>query len=301
VLAFTPLKPGGLSAVSLPQRRASVRRQAITARAVCNSACLGQNMAAPVFNTLGGFIPQSFKEDNAELFLYFGSHPAATSALFLGCSCLFFLTLVNVVSKDPDAVKPQNKREVLAYLTRPPSDYTGDEAFNVFLVVFHGYCFYDAFNVSYAKKYMQLVRRDYSINPHGRPYNKYYNNFHFANQARGLRGLFGLRLPPSARCVRHDPNCVEAARRRARRRHKEEAAGVGSLRRWKANRPRQTEAPRGFPQQGCAQRVERERERASCMRFLLAAATLVCFETKVNKSMVKSSSYSPHKYKIAPL
>lgn len=129
------------------QQGSAYRRIEMRSGMKCDSACLGQNMAAPVFNTLGSFIPQQFKDDNADLFAYFDAHPAATSALFLGCSLIFFLTLVNVISKpDPDAPKISTKEELAAYLTRPPSDYTGDEAFNVFLVVFHGYCFYDAFN-----------------------------------------------------------------------------------------------------------------------------------------------------------
>lgn len=104
-------------------------------------------MAAPVFRTLGSFIPQSFREDNTGLFAYFDVHPAATSALFLGCSLIFFLTLVNVISKpDPNAPTINTSEELVQYLKRPPWDYTGDESFNVFLVVFHGYCFYDAFN-----------------------------------------------------------------------------------------------------------------------------------------------------------
>lgn len=64
-----------------------------------------------------------------------------------GCSLIFFLTLVNVISKpDPNAPTINTSEELVQYLKRPPWDYTGDESFNVFLVVFHGYCFYDAFN-----------------------------------------------------------------------------------------------------------------------------------------------------------
>ena len=35
-------------------------------------------------------------------------------------------------------------RAVGRWLTRPFSEYSGEEGFNVFLAVFHGYCFYEA-------------------------------------------------------------------------------------------------------------------------------------------------------------
>ena len=38
----------------------------------------------------------------------------------------------------------ENREAFVRWLTRPPSEYSSDEGFNLFLVAFHGYCLYDA-------------------------------------------------------------------------------------------------------------------------------------------------------------
>mmetsp|Transcript_44518 Transcript_44518/g.121338 ORF Transcript_44518/g.121338 Transcript_44518/m.121338 type:complete len:240 (-) Transcript_44518:526-1245(-) len=148
--AFSPIHPSSLKWSPAARSSRTGTPLQMTSTLACDSGCLGKKMAAPAFNALGSLIPQEFKDtfeiNHVNVFDYFATHSAASSALFLGCSLIFFLTLVNVISK-PKAAEEQitTKEELAAYLTRPPWEYTGDEGFNVFLVVFHGYCFYDAF------------------------------------------------------------------------------------------------------------------------------------------------------------
>ena len=70
----------------------------------------------------------------------------ATQAVIISCSLFICLTVLNSLDdEDGDEAQTfQNREDFVAWLTRPPEDYSSDEGFNLFLVAFHGYCLYDA-------------------------------------------------------------------------------------------------------------------------------------------------------------
>lgn len=113
-------------------------------RQICDSACLGNKIAGPAVEAIGGFVPEEWKQTEGAL--YMAAHPMAANSLAIGGSLLFFLTLANIFSPPKTYEEQiQSREQLITYLKRPIWEYTGDESFNVFLVVFHGYCFYDAF------------------------------------------------------------------------------------------------------------------------------------------------------------
>jgi len=97
------------------------------------------------WTTFSSFLGPGFQDFSQSVADFFAANPAASQSILIGCSLLFCLTIVNSLDGDDEKDTFENREAFVAWLTRPITEYSGDEAFNVFLVGFHGFCFYDAF------------------------------------------------------------------------------------------------------------------------------------------------------------
>ena len=134
-----------------PQRVVAGRRGVVTAAysfangdeqltkaVLCKGTCLGK----AGFNTVVSFF--GLDASAQQVSEYVAANPQTTQSLAIALSLFVCLTIVNSLDGEDEKETFENREAFVAWLTRPPDDYSSDEGFNLFLVVFHGYCLYDA-------------------------------------------------------------------------------------------------------------------------------------------------------------
>ena len=111
----------------------------LTKATLCKGTCMGK----AGWNAVAGFL--GITELGNYVAEQYATNPQAFQSVAIGFSLILCLTLVNSIGVTEDEKETfENKEAFFEWLTRPPEAYSSDEGFNLFLVVFHGYCLYDA-------------------------------------------------------------------------------------------------------------------------------------------------------------